>query len=84
MLVDLLGWAGTCLVLAAYTLNALGRIRLSGWQYPAMNVAGGAGLMLNAFSNSAWPLVALNAVWIVVGVIGLLAFERRRRAEPRA
>ena len=83
MLVDILGWVGTCLVLAAYTLNALGRIRLTGWQYPAMNVAGGAGLILNAVSNAAWPLVALNAVWIVVGLIGLVAFCRRSAPEPQ-
>jgi hypothetical protein len=83
MLVDVLGWMGMSLVLVAYTLNALGRIKLSGWQYPAMNIAGGAGLIVNAFSNNAWPLVALNAVWIVVGAVGLLAFARKRALEPQ-
>jgi hypothetical protein len=82
MLVDVLGWVGTSLVLAAYTFNALGKIKLSGWQYPAMNIAGGAGLIVNALSNNAWPLVALNAVWIVVGAVGLFAFARKRAPEP--
>lgn len=84
MLVSIVGWAGTALVLAAYTLNALGRIPLTGWLYPTMNVAGGAGLIVNAFSNDAWPLVALNAVWIVVGAVGLIAFLRARAPKPVA
>lgn len=82
MLVNVLGWAGMSLVLAAYTLNALGRIKLAGWPYPVMNIAGGAGLIVNAFTNGAWPLVALNAVWIVVGAVGLIGFYRDRAPEP--
>ena len=82
MFVSIIGWVGTALVLAAYSLNALGRVAPSSWLYPALNISGGAGLIVNAFVNGAWPLVALNGIWIVVGAVGLAGFIRARVTTP--
>ncbi len=82
MFVSIIGWVGTALVLAAYSLNALGRVAPSSWLYPALNISGAAGLIVNAYVNGAWPLVALNGIWIVVGAVGLAGFIRARVTTP--
>lgn len=84
MLVSIVGWTGAVLVLIAYALVTLGKIKLVGWQYPLLNIVGGAGLVTTAFDSGAWPLVALNGIWIAVGIAGLVAFLRAGTPEPVA
>lgn len=84
MIVSIVGWTGAILVLLAYALVTLNKIKLVGWQYPLLNIAGGAGLVLTAYTSEAWPLVALNGIWIAVGIVGLIAFIRTGNPEPVA
>jgi hypothetical protein len=80
ILVEVAGWVGTLLVLWAYQ-----RVSLKGGEpgpsFYVMNAVGGAGLVLNGAVNGAWPSVGLNVVWVAVGVVALVRFRSRRRAE---
>ena len=71
MLIDILGWAGTGIVLTAYVLVSTGKIQPKATLYQAANVVAGVGLGLNAYVNGAWPLVALNVVWAAVRLYNL-------------
>ena len=76
--IDLMGWAGAIFLLSAYWLVSHGRIEPRATRYQAMNVAGGALLIVNSAFYGAFPSVAVNVVWILVGIHALT----RRPANP--
>lgn len=76
--VDVSGWAGALLILGAYGLLSTGRLRAGTPLYQWMNVVGALGFILNSGWNGAWPSVALNVVWMAIGVYAL---TRNRRAD---
>lgn len=77
LLIDLLGWTGAAMLLLAYALVSSRRLRGDGFAFQAMNLAGSALLAGNSAYYGAWPSVALNGAWMVVG---LTALRRRQRA----
>lgn len=62
---------GAALLLGAYALVSTNRLAGGGVTFQLMNLAGAAGLAANSAVNGAWPSVALNVVWIAVGVAAL-------------
>lgn len=76
MLIALCGWIGTVIVLGAYVLVSTRRIEPGSRLYGGANVVGSLGLGINAYANSAWPLVALNVVWMMVGAYNLITHRR--------
>lgn len=78
ILIEIVGWAGAILILAAYVLLTLGRIEAQSVAYQAMNVAGAAGFIVNGWANGALPSAALNVIWMGIGVYALW----RIRAKP--
>jgi hypothetical protein len=77
--VEVAGWGGAALLLLAYGLLATKRLS-DGASYHAMNLVGAAGLGLNGAYHGALPSVALNVVWVALGVVALLGARRLRRA----
>jgi hypothetical protein len=76
MLIEVLGWAGTALILGAYGLLSAGKVASDSKTYQFMNIAGAAGFIVNSGANGAYPSAALNVCWIA---IGFYALSRRRR-----
>ena len=71
ILIDLLGWAGAALVLASYILLSSGRLQGQSAVYQWMNVGGAMGLLINCGWNGAIPSVALNVIWMAMGLFTL-------------
>ncbi len=69
--VDLSGWAAAALILGAYALLSFGRIQARSPAYQWMNIVGAVGFIINCSANGAWPSVALNMVWLVIGFYAL-------------
>ncbi len=69
--IDFAGWTAALLILSAYGLLSFGRIQASSHIYQAMNIVGAAGFIINCAWNNAWPSVALNVVWILIGCYAL-------------
>jgi hypothetical protein len=69
--IDLLGWAGAALVLASYILLSNGRLQGQSAVYQWMNVGGAMGLLINCAWNGAIPSVALNVIWLAMGLFTL-------------
>jgi hypothetical protein len=80
----IIGWSGAVMLLGAYGLVATHRLTSRSVSYHVLNLAGALGLTIYAISISAWPNVALNAFWTVVGVIGIVMSVRAIRALRRS
>jgi hypothetical protein len=65
--IELCGWIGAALILGAYSLLSLGKIKGPSRAYQAMNIAGAAGLVLNSAWNGAIPSAVLNIIWMGIG-----------------
>ncbi|MEO7635796.1 MAG: hypothetical protein ABIS38_09165 [Sphingomicrobium sp.] len=67
ILVEIAGWIGALLILAAYALLTAGRVTGKSLSYQAMNVVGAAGFIVNGWWHGAIPSTALNVVWLLIG-----------------
>ena len=62
------GWLAALLILGAYALLSFGKIQARSWVYQWMNIVGALGFIINCAWNGAWPSVALNVVWLFIGL----------------
>jgi hypothetical protein len=77
--IEVVGWIGASLIIAAYALLSAGKVRGESRLYQWMNIFGAAGFVVNSGWNGAFPSMALNVVWIGIGAYALL---KRSRAQP--
>ena len=68
IIADIVGWIGTSCLIFGYAFVSA-RNRPPGLLYQLLNLIGAAGLLINALVHGAWPIVALNAMWFVIGVV---------------
>jgi hypothetical protein len=68
---DVLGWVGAVAILGAYGLLTWGRWAADSLRYQVTNAIGATALLAWAISIAAWQSALINAVWVVVGVVGL-------------
>jgi hypothetical protein len=73
---EIVGWAGTVLLIGAYLLLSIGKIP-NGRIYQWFNLIGAIGLLINGAVHGAWPVVILNVVWSAIGIVALVRLTRR-------
>lgn len=78
---EVIGWAGTVVILSAYFLLSIGKIS-NGRMYQWFNLVGALGLLINGVVHSAWPSAILNVVWSGIALFALVQLARKRRASP--
>ena len=76
--IELIGWIGGALILAAYALVTTGRLSGKSAAFQWMNVVGAGGLTLNGWSHGAVPVAALDGAWCAIGVAALIGIALRR------
>ena len=76
MLIEIGGWIGAALLLAAYFLVSRGRVKPQGALFQGLNLGASALLMINSWVNRAYPSAFVNVVWI--GIAGYALWEARR------
>ncbi len=69
--IDISGWSAAALILGAYALLSFGKIQARSPVYQWMNIVGAVGFIINCSANGAWPSVALNIVWLMIGFYAL-------------
>ncbi len=69
--IDISGWTAAVLILGAYALLSFGKIPARSPVYQWMNIFGAVGFIINCSANGAWPSVALNIVWLLIGFYAL-------------
>ena len=82
LLVDAAGWIGAVALLTAYALVSGGRVGGRGPAFQALNLVGAVGLLVNGVWHGAWPSAALNAVWLVVGLLAVTRLRDDRVPPP--
>lgn len=71
-LVEIAGWTGALLLLLAYGLVSAGKVDSRATSYQLMNVLGAVGVVINSGWNGAFPSVAVNVIWILIGAVALI------------
>ncbi|PKP82888.1 MAG: hypothetical protein CVT79_02240 [Alphaproteobacteria bacterium HGW-Alphaproteobacteria-18] len=71
LFIEAAGWSGAVLILGAYILLSLGRMQGNSPAYQWANVIGAAGFILNSGYHGAIPSVAINILWVAIGVFAL-------------
>lgn len=69
--IEIIGWTGAALILAAYLMLSTGRLGGRSRLYQWMNVVGAAFFVLNSGWNGALPSAVLNVVWMGIGFVTL-------------
>ncbi|HNS03371.1 MAG TPA: hypothetical protein PKM78_13450 [Anaerolineae bacterium] len=71
ILIDIAGWIGAILLLLAYALVSSRRLAGDSVRFQLLNLGGGVLLAANSAYHGALPSVAVNALWIGIGLIAL-------------
>lgn len=72
ILIDILGWAGAILFLAAYALVSMKKVEVDSLLYQGMNILAGILLVVNTFYWRSYPSVAVNTAWIGIAIFTLV------------
>lgn len=80
--VEVIGWIGSALLILAYALLTMDKVKSRSWQYQMMNAVGALALVVNSIAHGALPPAALNAVWFVIGGVGLITILRSGGKSP--
>jgi hypothetical protein len=73
---EIIGWTGTMLILLAYLLVSIQKITPVSKTYQLLNLFGAAFVIVNVSFHGAIPSVALNLVWLVVALYGLIKSDK--------
>lgn len=84
LLGNVLGWLGTAGTFTAYVLIWRGWVPPTAKRYASLNALGGMLAATGALAYGAWPAVASNVVWALIGMHGLVEAVRRRRSAARS
>lgn len=69
---ELAGWYGVIAILAAYAGNMFGWLTAHHPLYLFLNITGSLGIIIDAWKQKNWQPVVLNAVWILIAIIGII------------
>lgn len=82
--VEIVGWAGALLILAAYALLSAGKLTGKSQLYQWMNVVGAAGFIINGWWHGAVPSAVLNVIWMLIGGVALWRIMAKRKSSTSA
>jgi|WetSurMetagenome_2_1015567.scaffolds.fasta_scaffold65632_2 hypothetical protein len=74
MMIDafsLAGWLGMFLIILAYLLLSLKKLKFNSVPYNLLNLFGGIGMLINAFYTRFWPVVILNIFWSGIAIFSI-------------
>jgi hypothetical protein len=72
LLIEIVGWIGAALVVMAYFLITYKKLDRESKIYHGMNLVGALLTGINAAINQAYPSTAINVMWGVVAIYGLI------------
>ncbi|MGA2910519.1 MAG: hypothetical protein ABSE04_01820 [Candidatus Microgenomates bacterium] len=72
MLIEVVGWIGTALILAAYLLVSIKKIGPTSKTYQSLNLFGAIGVGVNSLVHRALPSVGINFAWMLIAIYALV------------
>ena len=76
LVIDLGGWCGAVLVIAAFAFNAFGSMDVRGRTYQLLNICGSVLLIVNTAWHHAWPSAFVNVVWVLIAAAAAIKHWR--------
>lgn len=74
--IDILGWTGGLMVLAAYGLISSDRMTSRSPLYHALNAGGSIFLVINTAFYGAYPSTFVNVIWLAIAGLGFFRLFR--------
>mgnify|MGYP000966807365 CR=1 FL=1 len=84
LLADIIGMAGTSLVVGAFFLLQLSKVSPKGLTYNLMNLVGALFLLFSLCINFNLASFVIEVFWIAASVIGLVQYRRSRKTQTVA
>jgi hypothetical protein len=75
---DMAGVVGVALIVGAYLLLQLGRLRSTALSYSALNGVGASLVVLSLLFNFNLSAFLVEAFWVVISAIGVVRYFRNR------
>jgi hypothetical protein len=72
VLIEVLGWLGSIMVLAAYGLNSYQKIRTDSWYFLSLNIVGGIFLIIYTIAKGAYANTFINIAWVVIAIPAMI------------
>ena len=72
LLIEIAGWIGVALIIIAYFLFTYKKLHRESKIYYEMNLAGAVLVGVNAVINQAYPSAAINTMWGIIAIYGLI------------
>jgi len=72
LLIEILGWAGSFMILAAYGLNSYQKLQSDSWAFLLFNGIGGIFLIVYTVHKEAYANTFINIAWVVIAIPALL------------
>ncbi len=76
---DLTGFIGVAILLIAYFLNLINKVKNSDFTYLIMNFIGAGASCLASIFLHYLPFIILEACWTLVSAIGLFTYFKRNK-----
>lgn len=80
MVWEVIGWMGVAILLLAYLLVSIEKIKPR-FTFQALNAVGAVGVGLSAFVKGAYPASALEVAWILIALVAVIRLLRK--PEPK-
>ena len=74
-----LGWTGSIAYLSGYLLLSMNKLKPDHKTYHALNIAGAAGLTLNAVFLDDYPNVIVNLAWGMIAITAIATIAKKKR-----
>jgi len=79
--VDLVGWMGAALLLAAYAMVSFNKLRADSGYYQLLNAIGSCCLIVNTVYYRAYPSAFVNVIWILIAILASIRARQRQTKE---
>lgn len=77
MIFDIFGWVGMILVLLAYGLLSINKIK-NGITYQILNLLASLFMAIGVFPKNAWFSFALQVVWGIIAIVAIIKILNKK------
>ena len=79
---DIVGWIGMILVLVAYILLSLNKIK-NGYTYQILNFLAALLMAIGLFPKNAWFSFTLQVVWGLIAIIAIIKLKTKPKKKKK-
>jgi hypothetical protein len=72
LLIEITGWIGSVLIVGAFALNSLDKIKSNSFLYQLANLVGGICFIINTLHHKAYPSAFVNVVWAFIAIFSII------------